>query len=60
MTLSTKEIGNIKLLYFSFLFSEQSLLIRGCNQLGQFLTHRETNLRYVSLEFVVNSTQEPC
>lgn len=30
--------------------SEQSLLIRGCNQLGQFLTHRETNLRYLALE----------
>ncbi|XP_001641214.2 AP-2 complex subunit alpha-2 [Nematostella vectensis] len=30
--------------------SDQSLLIRGCNQLGQFLTHRETNLRYLALE----------
>lgn len=30
--------------------SEQSLLIRGCNQLGQFLTHKETNLRYLALE----------
>ncbi|KXJ10809.1 AP-2 complex subunit alpha-2 [Exaiptasia diaphana] len=30
--------------------NEQSLLIRACNQLGQFLTHRETNLRYLALE----------
>ncbi|CAB3986805.1 AP-2 complex subunit alpha [Paramuricea clavata] len=29
---------------------EQSLLIRACNQLGQFLTHKETNLRYLALE----------
>lgn len=33
-------------IYEQFFFSEQSLLIRACNQLGQFLTHRETNLRY--------------
>ena len=26
-------------------YSEASLLIRACNQLGQFLTHKETNLR---------------
>ena len=25
--------------------SEPSLLVRACNQLGQFLQHRETNLR---------------
>lgn len=30
--------------------SEPNLLVRGCNQLGQFLTHRETNLRYLALE----------
>ena len=26
--------------------SEPSLLVRACNQLGQFLQHRETNLRW--------------
>lgn len=26
--------------------SEPSLLVRACNQLGTFLSHRETNLRY--------------
>jgi hypothetical protein len=26
------------------------LLVRACNQLGQFLSHRETNLRYLALE----------
>lgn len=31
-------------------FSEPNLLVRGCNQLGQFLSHRETNLRYLALE----------
>ncbi|XP_054706198.1 AP-2 complex subunit alpha-2-like [Uloborus diversus] len=30
--------------------SERNLLIRACNQLGQFLQHRETNLRYLALE----------
>ncbi|RXG58442.1 AP-2 complex subunit alpha [Armadillidium vulgare] len=30
--------------------SEPNLLVRGCNQLGQFLSHRETNLRYLALE----------
>jgi len=30
--------------------SEPNLLVRACNQLGQFLTHRETNLRYLALE----------
>jgi len=29
---------------------EPNLLVRACNQLGQFLTHRETNLRYLALE----------
>jgi len=27
--------------------SDPNLLVRGCNQLGQFLQHRETNLRFV-------------
>ncbi|CAG0880184.1 unnamed protein product [Cyprideis torosa] len=30
--------------------SEPNLLIRACNQLGAFLSHRETNLRYLALE----------
>ncbi|CAJ0563879.1 unnamed protein product, partial [Mesorhabditis spiculigera] len=30
--------------------SEPNLLVRACNQLGAFLTHRETNLRYLALE----------
>ena len=30
--------------------NEPSLLVRACNQLGTFLTHRETNLRYLALE----------
>ncbi|VDK48886.1 unnamed protein product [Anisakis simplex] len=30
--------------------SEQNLLVRACNQLGTFLSHRETNLRYLALE----------
>jgi len=29
--------------------SDPNLLVRGCNQLGQFLQHRETNLRSASL-----------
>lgn len=29
---------------------EPNLLVRGCNQLGQFLSNRETNLRYLALE----------
>ncbi|XP_028404796.1 AP-2 complex subunit alpha-2-like [Dendronephthya gigantea] len=29
---------------------EPSLLIRACNQLGQFLTHKETLIRYLALE----------
>lgn len=32
------------------LCSEPNLLVRACNQLGQFLQHRETNLRYLALE----------
>lgn len=31
-------------------FSEPNLLVRACNQLGQFLSNRETNLRYLALE----------
>ena len=38
-----------KSLYY-FNFSEPHLLVRACNQLGQFLSHRETNLRYLALE----------
>ena len=34
----------------SRLCSEPNLLVRACNQLGQFLQHRETNLRYLALE----------
>ncbi|XP_022197986.1 AP-2 complex subunit alpha [Nilaparvata lugens] len=30
--------------------SEPQLLVRACNQLGQFLSNRETNLRYLALE----------
>ncbi|CAF4690086.1 unnamed protein product [Rotaria sp. Silwood1] len=29
---------------------ESTLLVRACNQLGQFLQNRETNLRYLALE----------
>lgn len=36
--------------FFFFLCSEPNLLVRACNQLGQFLQHRETNLRYLALE----------
>jgi len=27
---------------------DSNLLVRACNQLGQFLQHRETNLRYAT------------
>uniref|UniRef100_A0AAF5D420 AP-2 complex subunit alpha n=2 Tax=Strongyloides stercoralis TaxID=6248 RepID=A0AAF5D420_STRER len=30
--------------------NEPHLLVRACNQLGTFLAHRETNLRYLALE----------
>jgi len=30
--------------------NDSNLLVRACNQLGQFLQHRETNLRYLALE----------
>jgi len=30
--------------------NDRTLLIRSCNQLGQYLSHRETNLRYLALE----------
>ena len=49
-------IENFQLLVLQFfilflsLSSEPNLLVRACNQLGQFLTHRETNLRYLALE----------
>lgn len=33
-----------------FVLSEANLLVRACNQLGQFLSNRETNLRYLALE----------
>lgn len=36
--------------FSSVLCSEPNLLVRACNQLGQFLQHRETNLRYLALE----------
>lgn len=39
------------ILYDFYLFiSEPNLLVRACNQLGQFLSNRETNLRYLALE----------
>lgn len=34
----------------NYFFSEPNLLVRACNQLGQFLSNRETNLRYLALE----------
>ena len=44
-------VANVTLnLYFDLIFSEPNLLVRACNQLGQFLSHRETNLRYLALE----------
>ena len=44
-------VANVALnLYFDLIFSEPNLLVRACNQLGQFLSHRETNLRYLALE----------
>ena len=33
--------------------SDANLLVRACNQLGQFLQHRETNLRYIPTLFIV-------
>jgi AP-2 complex subunit alpha len=30
--------------------SEANLLVKACNQLGQFLSHKDTNLRYLALE----------
>ena len=30
--------------------SDPNLLVRACNQLGQFLQHKETNLRYSVIE----------
>uniref|UniRef100_A0A8C5SRG8 Adaptor related protein complex 2 subunit alpha 2 n=1 Tax=Laticauda laticaudata TaxID=8630 RepID=A0A8C5SRG8_LATLA len=52
MKCSTFATDSYNLLSFSFslLPSEPNLLVRACNQLGQFLQHRETNLRYLALE----------
>lgn len=36
--------------FYRIFFSEANLLVRACNQLGQFLSNRETNLRYLALE----------
>ncbi|VDO40780.1 unnamed protein product [Haemonchus placei] len=33
--------------------SEANLLVRACNQLGTFLAHRETNLRYVTRQNLI-------
>lgn len=37
-------------MYIYLFYSEPNLLVRACNQLGQFLSNRETNLRYLALE----------
>ncbi|CAG9809347.1 unnamed protein product [Chironomus riparius] len=37
--------------------SEPNLLVRACNQLGQFLSNRETNLRYLALESMCHLAQ---
>lgn len=37
--------------------SEANLLVRACNQLGQFLSNRETNLRYLALESMCHLAQ---
>ncbi len=31
-------------------YSDPSLQVRACNLLGGFLTHKDTNMRYLSLE----------
>lgn len=36
--------------YIIHMDTEPAYLVRACNQLGQFLTHKETNLRYLALE----------
>lgn len=41
---------NFKIIFLILYFSEPNLLVRACNQLGQFLSNRETNLRYLALE----------
>lgn len=43
-------IEEFKALSCALFLSEPTLLVRACNQLGQFLQHRETNLRYLALE----------
>ena len=43
-------LTKIILILMLFFSSEPNLLVRACNQLGQFLSHRETNLRYLALE----------
>lgn len=44
-------LGDLPLCFGGVLaYSEPNLLVRACNQLGQFLQHRETNLRYLALE----------
>lgn len=43
-------IWTLQLLFCVLCVSEPTLLVRACNQLGQFLQHRETNLRYLALE----------
>ena len=39
--------------------SDPNLLVRACNQLGQFLQHRETNLRSVATFFSLVLTYRP-
>lgn len=47
-------LSKISFFFFFFtlvpVYSEPNLLVRACNQLGQFLSNRETNLRYLALE----------
>lgn len=47
-----KKIFLRKISFFTLVpvYSEPNLLVRACNQLGQFLSNRETNLRYLALE----------
>ena len=34
--------------------SDPNLLVRACNQLGQFLQHKETNLRYAVMSSYIH------
>jgi len=44
-------LGVVKAIsYIIHMDTEPAYLVRACNQLGQFLTHKETNLRYLALE----------